>query len=71
MRRLAVFAYSFSAAAFLLVFLRPGMALLLSAGVLLLALGLASIPLREKGRGFRFLSCVLPGLALAARASRR
>lgn len=65
MRRLAVFAYSFSAAAFLLVFLRPGMAFLLAAGALLLAFGLCSILLRGKRRGLRFLRCVLPGLALA------
>ena len=65
MRRLAVFAYSFSAAAFLLVSLRPGMALLLAAGALLLVLGLALIPLRDRWRCLRFLRWVLPGLAAA------
>ncbi len=41
------------------------MPLLLGAGALLLILGLALIPLRNRKRGFRFLVCILPGLALA------
>ena len=65
MRRLAVFAYSFSAAAFLLVFLRPAMPVLLAVGGFLLVLGLFTIFLRGRSGAFRFLNCVLPGLALA------
>lgn len=48
-----------------MVFLRPGMTLLLAAGVLLLALGLVLIPLRGRWRRLRFLRWVLPGLAAA------
>ncbi len=65
MRRLAVFAYSFSAAAFLLVFLHPGTAVLLAAAVGLLVASGLFLALRGRNRAFRFLSCLLPGLALA------
>ena len=64
MRRLAVFAYSFSAAAFLLVYLRPGQVSLLIAGSALLILSLALF-LIKKRRVLTFLRCLLPGLALA------
>ncbi len=65
MRRLAVFAYSFSAAAFLLVFLRPGVPLLLASGCVLLGLALACIPFPARRKLLCFAGCVLAGLALA------
>ncbi len=65
MRRLAVFAYSFSAAAFLLAFLRPGSAALLIAGSLSAASFLALLLLRGRKPILRILLCVLPGLALS------
>ena len=65
MRRLAVTAYSFSAAAFLLVFLRLGLAALLAAGAGILALVVPCVLLRKRRQLRRFLCWILPGLALA------
>ena len=65
MRRLAVFAYSFSAAAFLLAYLRPAAAVLLLTGGILAALFLTLLPIRKRHKAFRFLRCLLSGLALA------
>lgn len=65
MRRLAVFAYSFSAAAFLLVFLKPGIPCLLILGFAFTAASLAVLPFRNNRKALRFLRCLLPGLAAA------
>ena len=65
MRRLAVFAYSFSAAAFLLAYLRPGAAVLLLSGAALLVLALVLTAPRSSKRRLRFLRALLIGLALA------
>ena len=65
MRRLAVFAYSFSAAAFLLVFLRLGSAVLLASGGFFAVLIVPCALLRKRRRFRRILCCLLPGLALS------
>ncbi len=64
MRRLAVFAYSFSAAAFLLAFLRPGRTLLLLLGAGLMLPAAASMALRARRKLLTYLRWLLPGLAL-------
>ena len=64
-RRLAVIAYSFSAAAFLLVFLRLRGWTLLAAGGLLLLPGLLLIPGSRASRRRAFLGALCLGMALS------
>ena len=68
MRRFAVFAYSFSAAAFLLAYLQLEIPVLLFPGLILLALSLASFAIKGQLRFLRYLRCVLPGMTLACLA---
>ena len=64
-RRLAVFAYSFSAAAFLLVFLRPRGWLLVALGAVLAALAVLLIPVASPSRRRVVLSALCLGVAFS------
>ena len=65
MRRLAVCAYAFSAAAFLLGYLRPSGRFLLVSGAVLLACWLASFCLRRSARLLPILRALLLGIGLS------